>query len=72
MGIAIVLRDWRGDAKVVLFAPKFHVSYAFHVECYALLLAMQLCQELGFSHMIFKGNAKQVINNINEKIVDCS
>lgn len=34
--------------------------------------AMQLYQELGFSHMVFEGDAKQVIDIITGKSVDCS
>ncbi|XP_042950231.1 uncharacterized protein LOC122282336 [Carya illinoinensis] len=58
MGIGIVLRDGMGDIEVVLVAPKAHVLSAFHAECYALLRAMQLCRELGFSYMVFEGDAK--------------
>ncbi|XP_042974226.1 uncharacterized protein LOC122305733 [Carya illinoinensis] len=72
MGIGGVLRDHRGDAKMVLSAPKAHVPSAFHAECYALIQAMQLCHELRISNMIFEGDAKQVIDSINSNCVDCS
>ncbi|XP_042969542.1 uncharacterized protein LOC122302385 [Carya illinoinensis] len=72
MGIGIVLRDGRGDIEVVLAAPKAHVPSAFHAECYALLRAMQLCRELGFSHMVFEGDAKQVIDCVTSKCSNCS
>ncbi|XP_042974685.1 uncharacterized protein LOC122306318 [Carya illinoinensis] len=72
MGIGGVLRDHRGDAEMVLSAPKAHVPSTFHAECYALIWVMQLCHELRISNVIFEGDAMQVTDSINSNCVDCS
>ncbi|XP_041009371.1 uncharacterized protein LOC121253427 [Juglans microcarpa x Juglans regia] len=69
MGIGIVLRDCRGDAEVVLAAPRRYVNSMFQTECYALLRGLQLCHELGFHHVIFEGDAKHVIDSIHGDMV---
>lgn len=72
IGIGIVIRNCRGDAEVVLAAPRRYVSFVFHAECYALLRGLQLCHELGYHHVIFEGDGKQVIDSIYGVNVECS
>ncbi|XP_042979713.1 uncharacterized protein LOC122309937 [Carya illinoinensis] len=72
MGIGGVLRDSRGEAEIMLSAPRAHVPSVFHAECYALIRVMELCHDLRISNVIFEGDAKQVIDSINGQHVDCS
>ncbi|KAG6626752.1 hypothetical protein CIPAW_15G073500 [Carya illinoinensis] len=41
MGIGGVLRDSRGEAEIMLSAPRAHVPSVFHAECYALIRVME-------------------------------
>lgn len=72
MGIGIVLRNSKGEAKIVLSAPKAHVYYAFATECYALVRSMQLCHELELHQVVFEGDSKVVIDCVNVPYADCS
>lgn len=71
IGFEVIIRNQCGDAEVILAVPKPIVPSMLQVESYALLCAMQLCQELVISHVIFDGDAKVLIDNICSK-VDCS
>lgn len=65
MGIGIVVRDFRDKVQVVLAAPKSPVKSANVAESLALLRAVILCNELGFSQMHLEGDAKALVDAIN-------
>ncbi|KAF5463191.1 hypothetical protein F2P56_019127 [Juglans regia] len=72
MSIGIVIRDSSGDVQVMLAAPRSFVPSAYIAECYALLRAVSLCQELGFELVEYESDAKNVVDAINSNSSDMS
>lgn len=72
MGFGVVVRDERGfvvAAQVKTFLDSFDPSVA---EARAALMAIQLCKEMGFMHVLFEGDAKVVIDGVNSSASDWS
>lgn len=73
MGIGInVVRNSRGEALIVVFAPRSHVCSAFYAECYALLRSINLCEVLDLHQVVIKGDAKVVVEGVNGYNTNCS
>ncbi|XP_042962747.1 uncharacterized protein LOC122297026 [Carya illinoinensis] len=72
MGLGIIMRDSEGSLQACLTAPKEQVFSAAQAERAVLQRAMEMCIEMGMNQVIFKGDAKAVIDAINLKNEDNS
>ncbi|XP_041003857.1 uncharacterized protein LOC121249200 [Juglans microcarpa x Juglans regia] len=59
-----MVRNFRGEAEIVVSAPRSYVCSAFTTECYALMRGTQLCQEMNMHQVLFEGDAKQVVDGV--------
>jgi ribonuclease HI len=65
MGFRVVVRDERGSAVVALCKTSLGRLDPQVVEARAVLMAIQVCKEMGFSKVHFEGDAKVVIDAVN-------
>ncbi|XP_018821318.2 uncharacterized protein LOC108991504 [Juglans regia] len=72
MGMGVVIRDSKGDLQATLVASRDNISSAFLAESFALLRAMELCQDLGFNMVEFEGDAKAVVDAVKSNAEDNS
>ncbi|XP_042982410.1 uncharacterized protein LOC122311798 [Carya illinoinensis] len=64
MGIGIVVRNYRGEAMIVVTAPRSHLRYAYSAECYALIRSIKLCREMRLQQVVIEGDAKSIIEDV--------
>ncbi|XP_042973059.1 uncharacterized protein LOC122304861 [Carya illinoinensis] len=64
-GMGVVIRDRCGDVLASLCSCRWNVSNPVVAEVHALWRAMKLCEELKFSKVQLEGDAKSVINAVN-------
>lgn len=57
MGVGIVIRDEKGEVLVSLSMPKSNVCSPIVAEIYALWRAVELCNELRLTDVVFEGDA---------------
>jgi ribonuclease HI len=69
-GLGVVIRDSHGDLLSARCATKQGSLEPSLAEAEAMLLSIQLCQELNISRVIFEGDAKGVVEGINSTEVD--
>ncbi|XP_041027010.1 uncharacterized protein LOC121267230 [Juglans microcarpa x Juglans regia] len=67
MGVGVVIRDSMGDVLVSLSAQIQWVNSQFMAECKALSKALELCKDLGFYNAWFEGDAKGVVDGVNNE-----
>ncbi|XP_041027956.1 uncharacterized protein LOC121267920 [Juglans microcarpa x Juglans regia] len=66
-GMGIMIRDHASNLQASLTASRDNTNSVFQAEGEALYRAMDLCLELGPYHVIFEGDAKEVIDAVNSK-----
>lgn len=67
MGIGTVIKSCKGELLVACRSGKDHASSPKISKIYALKIAMLLCIETGLFSIIFEGDAKIVIEEINAR-----
>ncbi|XP_040990888.1 uncharacterized protein LOC121238099 [Juglans microcarpa x Juglans regia] len=72
MGIRVVVKDHWGEVQVVLAASRSAIQSAAVAECWALLRAVTLCNDLGLRCVQFEGDAKLVVDAVNKNSPDYS
>ncbi|KAF5481803.1 hypothetical protein F2P56_002425 [Juglans regia] len=72
MGMGIVIRDEEGEVLVFICDVRKHVVDPALAESWALWKALEICNELALSKVIFEGDAASVINRINKDVEDQS
>lgn len=65
MRIGIVIRDSRGEVIATLFNCEDHVTSQKIAEFNALRRALVLCAEIDIHAVVFEGDAKSIIEEIN-------
>lgn len=65
MGIDIVIRNCEGELVAMLCNSVKHVASSKILEIHALWRAIKLCAKIGLYELIFKGNAKTMIEEVN-------
>jgi ribonuclease HI len=72
MGLGVVFRDSRGKLLVARCVTKKGCLEPAGAEALALLLAIQMCREMGYSKLHLEGDAKAVIDAVHSTEVDRS
>jgi ribonuclease HI len=72
MGLSVVVRD--SDGKLLAARCDFRVGWLAPAvaEAQAVLLAIQLCREMGIQKIHFEGDAKSVVDAVNDVGADMS
>lgn len=72
IGIDVVLRDHEAQVTGTLHAARYLNSNSFVAESMALLLAVQLCTDIGLHNLMLEGDALQVVRLLKDKNPDWS
>ncbi|XP_042964722.1 uncharacterized protein LOC122298944 [Carya illinoinensis] len=70
IGAGIVIRNWEGSVVASLRSPKDSFPDALLAESYGVLKAILFSQQLGLTHVIFEGDAQQVVLALNKPSQD--
>lgn len=65
MGVGIVVRNAKGEVIAALCNKEEDVSSPLIATTRALWLAINLCMETGLKDVIFEGDAKKIVEEVN-------
>lgn len=71
-GLGVIILDHKGQVMGTLCAKKRLYTKPFIAEAIGLLEAVCFCKEAGFTSVILKGDALQVVKLLGEKTIDWS
>ncbi|XP_041009312.1 uncharacterized protein LOC121253353 [Juglans microcarpa x Juglans regia] len=64
MGAGIIVRDENGEALVAIYDQNANVDSPLVAECFAVRMAIELCNELNIHNVVFEGDARIVIEAV--------
>ncbi|XP_041009441.1 uncharacterized protein LOC121253501 [Juglans microcarpa x Juglans regia] len=72
VGLGVVIRDEGEEILVVAREQKKILTDSATAECLALWKAMEVCRELNFNRVLFKGDVQVIVNAVNKGEEDFS
>lgn len=72
MGVRVIICDFRGQVLTTLEAPKAYISAPDIAKALTAMNAVSFCRDLGFSKVIWEGDALLVVQVLRRSSSNCS